>query len=326
MTVLLAAPGVAEVLPHQQEQSKKKLLAIDEEERLVRVRHAYESLFRTMVHPALTLSVLQDRIVRKCWPFIEIIAKRLWKSLPRCSDNKIQRDDLVSEGLIGLLQATNSFDKSKKTKFKSHAWRRIRGQMIDFLRHEDLVARSPRENEKKLDRYEACWHASCEYGPHGRENFYNFLREILLHGSFLEIIQVLHMIPELDRYVQKNGFDSLPKHIAELAEGLNLPNLHYLRSGEMRGLSEKVEYHGSTAEELIDARFVRERVFAIFPQPHHRLIVMLYWGEGLTQPQIGQAVGCDGSRVSQYVHRVIVPALRAVFKSQIDARWVYQGR
>ncbi len=68
------------------------------------------------------------------------LARRFQRRVPPC----VTFDDLVSAGMIGLIQAVDRFDATRDLKLKTYAQHRIRGAMLDFLRHEDPLSRTER--------------------------------------------------------------------------------------------------------------------------------------------------------------------------------------
>ncbi len=92
-------------------------------------------MFGTTAGPHGT-SFLEEKI-----PFVQKIAGRVHRKLPPC----VVKDDLVSAGMIGLLDAAVKFDASAGVQFERYAEFRIRGAMIDELRKMDCVPRSVRE-------------------------------------------------------------------------------------------------------------------------------------------------------------------------------------
>jgi len=73
------------------------------------------------------------------------VARRLQRRVPPC----VTFDDLVSAGMIGLIQAVDRFDRSRDLKFKTYAQYRIRGAMLDFLREEDPLSRGERRRVRE---------------------------------------------------------------------------------------------------------------------------------------------------------------------------------
>ncbi len=68
------------------------------------------------------------------------LARRFQRRVPPC----VTFDDLVSAGMIGLIQAVDRFDPTRHLKLKTYAQHRIRGAMLDFLRDEDPLSRTER--------------------------------------------------------------------------------------------------------------------------------------------------------------------------------------
>ncbi len=66
--------------------------------------------------------------------------------------SNIDIDDLISAGVIGLMDAIEKYDPSRDNKFKTYAEFRIRGAILDELRSQDWVPRSVRDKAKKIER------------------------------------------------------------------------------------------------------------------------------------------------------------------------------
>lgn len=92
---------------------------------------------------------LRDRLVENYLPLVNIIAGRIAISLPA----HIDRDDLISSGFFGLLDAVERYDLKRQNKFETYAGVRIRGAMLDYLRSKDWLPVSIRQ---KIRSYEKC--------------------------------------------------------------------------------------------------------------------------------------------------------------------------
>jgi len=90
----------------------------------------------------------RDAIVEEFLPGIRIHAARLKLRIPP----HIEIDDLVSSGVVGLLDALNRFDDSRGIKFKTYAEFRIRGAMLDYLREMDWFPRSARQHSTRMQQ------------------------------------------------------------------------------------------------------------------------------------------------------------------------------
>jgi RNA polymerase sigma factor for flagellar operon FliA len=90
--------------------------------------------------PALTAE--QERVLVEHLPIVRFLARRIHERLPQ----HVDIEDLVSAGVVGLMDAFAKFDPRKKVQFRSYAQFRIRGAILDSLRTLDW---SPRELRRK---------------------------------------------------------------------------------------------------------------------------------------------------------------------------------
>ena len=90
----------------------------------------------------------KDKLIMEYAPLIKFIAQKIAMRLP----SNIELDDLISSGVIGLMDAIEKYDPSRDNKFKTYAEFRIRGAILDELRAQDWVPRSVRDKSKLLDR------------------------------------------------------------------------------------------------------------------------------------------------------------------------------
>ena len=90
----------------------------------------------------------RDQIINHYAYLVKITAGRVVTSLPP----NLERDDLVSAGVMGLIKAVDQFDVTRQVKFETYAIALIRGAILEMLREEDWVPRSVRDNVKALER------------------------------------------------------------------------------------------------------------------------------------------------------------------------------
>ena len=91
---------------------------------------------------------LRDQLIMDYAPLIRFVAQRISARLP----SNIETDDLISAGVIGLMDAIEKYDPSRDNKFKTYAEFRIRGAILDELRSQDWVPRSVRDKAKKIEK------------------------------------------------------------------------------------------------------------------------------------------------------------------------------
>jgi len=90
---------------------------------------------------------IRDQLIENYLGLVQTVASSVASNLPKSVD----RDDLVSVGYIGLMDAIDKFELSRGLKFETYAVNRIRGQMLDELRSTDWVPRSVRSRSKQIE-------------------------------------------------------------------------------------------------------------------------------------------------------------------------------
>jgi RNA polymerase sigma factor FliA len=91
---------------------------------------------------------MRERLVLRYTPLVKYVIGRLAISLPTVIDS----DDVVSYGLIGLMDAIDRFDHTRGIKFESYAIPRVRGSILDALRSVDPVSRTTRSRSRDIER------------------------------------------------------------------------------------------------------------------------------------------------------------------------------
>src|SRR6186997_1828917 len=97
--------------------------------------------------PSKLTAQQKDKLILEYAPLIKFIAQKIAVRLP----SNIELDDLISSGVIGLMDAMEKYDATRDNKFKTYAEFRIRGAILDELRAQDWVPRSVRDKAKMLD-------------------------------------------------------------------------------------------------------------------------------------------------------------------------------
>lgn len=226
----------------------------------------------------------QERILLEHLPMVRFHARRIHEKLPQ----HVDIEDLVSAGVLGLMDAFTKFDPAKKVQFRSYAQFRIRGAILDSLRTLDW---SPRELRRKGRAVEEAIRVLT--AKTGRVPGETEIAEEM--GLTLEEYQLL---------------------LGDL-KGLEIGTLHVERnedSGE-----EELAYIPGRPEEDPLFRCLRGELEdrltdAISKLPdRERLVMTLYYFEEMTMREIGLALGVVESRVSQ-VHASAVVRLRTALK------------
>ncbi len=222
---------------------------------------------------------------------IRYVAGRIAMRLPA----HVSLDDLMSAGVMGLIDAVDKFDPAQKVKFKTYAEFRIRGAILDELRAMDWVPRSVRRKSSKL------------------EAVYTKLQNRL--GR-----------PATDEEVAEEMGISLAEFMRLLDEvkGVSLLSLDDPDSPLGQLESEQIkEALGRTDLEdplalLGLAELQRQVAQAIIGLPEkEKLVVSLYYYDELTMREIGEVLGYTESRISQ-MHTKAIFRLRARLRDVVS--------
>jgi len=222
----------------------------------------------------------RDQLLIEHLPTVRYLARRIHERLPQ----HIDLDDLISAGVVGLIDAFSKFDHSKKVQFKSYAQFRIRGAILDSLRTLDW---SPRELRRK--------------GRAVEEAIRSVTQRLGRAPSEQEIAGEMEL--SLTEYQQLLGD----------LKGLEIGSLHMERS-EDSGDEELAYIPGSPEEDplfrCLKGEMKQRLADAIDELPEkERMVLTLYYYEELTMKEIGLTLGVVESRVSQ-IHSSAVLRLR----------------
>lgn len=227
---------------------------------------------------------LRNILVEHHMPLVKMIAERLLQTLPK----SIDVDDLTSAGTFGLMDAIDGFDLSRGIKFKTYCTTRIRGSILDELRSQDWVPRLVRLKAHKLERT-----LRKLEGELGR-----------LPNTF-ELADAMELtIDEL----QATEKEANAKAIFSLSEKWD--------DGDDDKDMEKVEILAD--KKVVDPlQTIQQRdaldVVTRNLTKKERLIVIMYYYEGLTMREIGEIMELTESRVCQ-IHSNVMTRL----KGQLD--------
>lgn len=221
---------------------------------------------------------------------VKITAGRLVTSIPGGMD----KEDLVGAGVIGLIKSVDQFDPTRDVKFETYAIALIRGAILEMLRDEDWVPRSIREKLKALDR--AQMDLESRYGRQPTE------REVAEHLGVSEM-----EVSELMVRMGRTNVYSLDDVLGG-GSGDGDDHVHFV---EMI-----VDENASTSGEVEGREIRRILATGIDRLPEReRMVVALYYFEGLTFKEIGKLLGVSESRVYQ-LHTQAMGRLRNFMREQ----------
>ncbi len=220
---------------------------------------------------------LRNRLVVQYAPLVKYVAGRLRSGLPQNVDS----NDLVSEGVFGLMDAIEKFDTERGLEFQTYAVPRIKGAMIDALRSQDWVPRSVREKLRAIEKAHAV--LVERFGRTPTEE---------------EIAAELGITPKaLNGLYAKVAYTSIAA----------MEDLVVVDEAPAPGAA--LEDDAVKEALLRHVRDLRER---------DQIIVALYYYEGFTLAEIGQVLAVTESRVSQ-LHTRAMLALRGLVQAAAAA-------
>ncbi len=209
---------------------------------------------------------VEDERVRQYLGLVRAVVQRVSASLPP----HVPREDLEAYGVVGLLEALQRYDPSQGVRFETFAWHRIRGAVLDHLRTLDLAARSDRQRARRLERAH-----QLLVGSLGRE-------------------------PTREELAAEVGLDpdALDAELARLHDLVvtSFEDLVYRAAGGGEPAAQQEGPEETTERaELVDAL---RRGLRQLPE-RERLVLGLYYYEGLTLAEIGAILDLTESRVCQ---------------------------
>src|SRR5436305_1626133 len=235
---------------------------------------------------------LRERLILHYSPLVKYVAGRVGVGLPP----NIEQADLVSYGIFGLIDAIVKFDISRAIKFETYAISRIKGAIIDELRAIDWIPRSVRFKAREVEKAYAALESRLHRTPTEPE-----VAEEL--GITLE---ELHTIFSQVSFVNVIALDELLNVGGERGDKLSLVDT----------LEDTKAEDPVQAFETEETKFLLARAINTLPE-REKIVVTLYYYEGLTLAEIGQVLGVTESRICQ-MHTKAVLQLRAKLNDSRD--------
>jgi RNA polymerase sigma factor FliA len=224
---------------------------------------------------------IRNYLMEKYLPLVRYNAERIYARLP----DEVDLEDLMSAGLFGLMDAIDAFDLEYKVKFETYCAPRIRGAILDELRSMDWVPRLVRQRSGKVEQVRQ--RIEMETGAPASE---------------AEIAARLDMgKDELDKYLRDGravGTVSLNRRCYPSDGARDLREIDIIQDEEQA--NPLADIQRNDLKELITKGLSRAE----------KLIVLLYYYEGMTMKEIGSTLDLSESRVSQ-MHSSILARLKA---------------
>ncbi len=230
---------------------------------------------------------LRDEIIKRYLYLVKFVAGRVAVGLPA----NVEFGDLVSYGILGLLDAIEKFDPEQGNKFETDGVSRIRGAIMDELRKLDWAPRLLRKRARDIDK--KVHELEEKYGRAVSE-------EELAKGLGVTVEELGGIFQEL------NSTSFLPLDEVWENEDGNKPMSRLQTLPDLMSKDQFEDIHREEMRELM-AEAIEE-----LPEKE-KLVVVLYYYESLTLKEIGAVLNVSESRVCQ-IHSKVMLRLKGYFK------------
>ena len=216
---------------------------------------------------------VRNKLAEHYLPLVRIVGGRLAISLPPHLD----RDDLLSSGFFGLLDAIDRFDLSRNIKFETYAGVRIRGAMIDYLRSKDWIPVTMRQRIRKYEQ--TVYRLENELGRSATDN---------------EIAEALEI-----------SLDELQVLVGQCNAATVIPLEEYLKTDSAETAADT---NPEDAMEFLELKDMLAKAIDKLAEKE-RTVISLYYYEELTLKEISYVLHLSEARISQ-LHTKAVMKMR----------------
>jgi RNA polymerase sigma factor FliA len=236
---------------------------------------------------------LRDELVFTYVPLVRHLAYRKVRELPAWCEV----DDLVSNGVEGLIGALDRYDPAKGASLEQFVWTRIQGAVLDSLRRLDWAPRSLRRWEREAER------AGDEFF---REQGRRPTDPELAGKMGIDVAELAARRRDLS-VAELTSLDSVSSSGEEEEEGIALSQM-------IPDLEGRADPESEATKTLARERF--RRAFSHLSERERRVAVMLYT-QGRTLSEIGKDIGVSESRVCQ-IHGELKKRLRSSLRRDAE--------
>lgn len=227
--------------------------------------------------------LVRERLILHYAPLVTSVAGRVGMRLPAM----VEQADLVSYGMFGLIDAIEKYEPGRSVKFETYASSRIRGAILDELRAMDWIPRSVRTKARAVDR------------------------------AYAELESELHRVPTEREVAGRMGMGL--RDLRALFTQLSTVNVAALDELLGAGDSDRLSLLDTLGDdsspdpgdsfEAQETKFLLARAIDQLGE-REKLVLVLYYYEGMTLAEIGRVLGVTESRISQ-MHTAAMLRLRA---------------
>ena len=232
----------------------------------------------------------RDRLILDHLPQVKLIASRIYEKVP----SSVCLDDLISAGVLGLINAVDHFDRSMNVKLKTYAEHKIRGAILDSLRSLDWAPRNKRRKAKLIEQAITKAEKKLQHAPSEED----------------VVVELGITVEEYHRWlVETRGINLAPIEQAGRGDGEG--------SDVLRFVSDEEDHWPSNLFERAELSRLVAAAIERLPDVE-RTIVSLYYQQELTLRQVSKVVHLHETRVSQLKSQAI-HRMRATLRAKWPA-------
>lgn len=225
---------------------------------------------------------LKKKLIEEYIPLVKIVAGRLYNYY----GSKIEYDDLLGFGVLGLIDSIDRFDINKNVKFSTYAQIRIRGTVIDNIRKLDWIPRSLRKKAKELQNSISILENKNGQTPTNKELAEHLNISVEDVENTLSDIATFNMV-SLEEFINDKG--------------------EYKINTSSEYITPEEAYENIEMKEILI-----ESISSLTKQ--EQLVISLYYYDELTYKEIGSVLNLSESRISQIHSKSILKMKRFLEK------------
>jgi len=226
---------------------------------------------------------IERELFEQYLPLVNITVQRIKANLP----SHVESEDLISAGIVGLLDAIRRYDPTRKESFSAYVALKIKCAVLNELRGRDFLSRGTRKKGRVVEA-----------------TYERLEKELGREPSSLEVAEALGMTPdELEEIERLNG--------------IALFSLQEIQAGKEDGVLGVVR---DASQEMLEDIFMEELQWPLVEairslDQNSKLVLSLYYVEELTMKEIADVMGLTESRISQ-IHSAALRKLRARLRAK----------
>ena len=224
----------------------------------------------------------RNAIIERHYPFLCDVALSISKTLP----SGIERDDLISYGTIGMMEAIKSYDETRKMKFTLYAVRRVRGAMMDGLRSSATRSRDAMMKSKSLLQTEE-----------------NLRQELHREPASHEVIEKMKIKPKLFNRYHRNT---------------NHTSLNSAGNNEATAGAILADPRPDSKSLQMEFEEVWEVVKKCMPERDQRLLKCIYL-DGRQKQSLTKELGLSHATQVSTLHKKVIEQLQYIFRKDRQA-------